>query len=135
MSFLLESRRIESRSTSPIVGFERSKPKGWSERFLTIDGEQRFLTGLWCDTCSFVFKRLPGGVTRSPLDITQMLRTGIHNLDEAPVDAVLQSLPGGQYEGLPLSTTPIQVGFGGELDYFCHELQGDWETPCDDETG
>jgi hypothetical protein len=47
----------------------------------------------------------------------------------------VQSLPDGQYEGLLLSTTPIRVSLGGKLDYFCHELQGDWETPYDDETG
>ena len=93
MSFLLESRRLESTATGPIVGFERSKPKGWSERFLTIDGEQRCLTGYWCDTCYFLFKRLPGGVTKSPLEVTQMLRTGIHSLDEVPIESVLQSLP------------------------------------------
>lgn len=135
MSFLLDSRRLESTATNPIVGIERSKPTGWSERFLTIDGKQRFLTGYWCDTCYFLFKRLPGGVTKSPLDITQMLRTGIGNLDEAPVEDVLQSLPAGRYEGLLLSTTPIRVSLGEELDYFCHELQGDWDPPYADMTG
>jgi hypothetical protein len=135
MSFLIESRRIESKSTSPIVGFERSKPTGWSERFLTIDGEQRFLTGYWCDTCFFVFKRLPGGVRHSPLDISQMLRTGIGNLDEAPIETILQSLPAGRYEGLLLRTTPIQVALGSDLDYFSHEQPDDWDPPYDDETG
>jgi hypothetical protein len=135
MSFLFDSRRLESTAANPIVGLERSKPSGWSERFLTIDGEQRFLTGYWCDTCYFVFKRLPGGVTKSPLDIAQMLRGGIANLNEAPVEALLQSLPAGRFEALLLSTTPILVNPGGELDYFCHGLQGEWDPPYDDMTG
>lgn len=64
-----------------------------------------------------------------------MLRGGIGNLNEAPIEALLQSLSAGRYEGLLLSATPIRVNPGGELDYFCHELQGEWDPPYDDMTG
>jgi hypothetical protein len=98
-----------------------------SERYLTVNGKRAFDLGADCETCRFLFERLPGAAQPSmPESLSASLRAGCVRLDDALMETASALLPDGLYRACLLRLTPSRVPPGSDDDYFTHEQAHVW---------
>jgi hypothetical protein len=124
MSKLIAVADATSNNTDSRIGFETEGGGDWPEwdRFITLDGKKAHYVGNICGTCSFVFERREGANDKlSPSELSESLRNGISNVDEAITHAAMRVLPTGAYKGMLLSSVPQLIVPSHKGDYFFEE--------------
>lgn len=91
-------------------------------RYLTLDGTRAYKLGSNCQTCSFLFERLPGATKSVEIqDTADALRQGVNSLNESVVSTVGLGLPEEEYL-VSLGETPVKLTSPGDReDYFSRE--------------
>ncbi len=96
-------------------------------RYLLLDGRRAYLLGIGCQTCSFLFERLPGANQAVEIESTaEALRHGINSLNEEVVGVIGLGLPEGEYQTILAETNVKQVLLGDNNDYFVNEQIALW---------
>jgi hypothetical protein len=137
MTRLLDLREGIFGSRESPIGFEPdgSDASAW-ERFLTVNGVRAYYLGNFCNTCSFMFERLPDArrLDDEPVAV-EALGAGLVDLADPAVQILSGLLPVGGYAVCMLETLPRLVAPGSAGDYFTHEqvalwgVDGSWGLP------
>ena len=124
---ILESKRTTTGSTSSRLRFESVTGTVISERYLLLDGKRAYDLGNTCQTCAFLFERLPGAIKSLAIQETaEALRRGVTSLDDGVVAAVGAGLPEGDYLMVLAETSVDLVKPGDPADYFVREHVALW---------
>jgi hypothetical protein len=125
---ILERKWTKTGSSNSRLKFDsKLGAAGIGLRYLMLDGERAYNLGSNCQTCSFLFERLPGANKSVEIqDTADALRRGVNSLNEDVVNIIGLGLPEGEYL-LALAETSVKLVRPGESDdYFAGEQIALW---------
>lgn len=121
---LLQSRKIEIKSSGSIISFQKTGAGRWKEwdRFIAIEGKKAFHIGNICGTCNFFFERLEGANQKISIE-TMIDEVGNKSvqLDTDTYYEIEKLIPVGNYYVLRLTVIPQFIKLGSDFDYFNKE--------------
>lgn len=138
MTRALAKRQLSIAEGAKLLGFDTTGSSSWPafDRFLTIEGKPAFHIGNICETCSFVFERLPGANRSVQAEAVRAeLNAGVEDLELSVATQLAELLPSGSYLAMLLEMQPKLVDLGARADYFATEqistwgLDGFWALP------
>jgi hypothetical protein len=124
MSKLTAVADATSTNADSRIGFQTEGGGKWPvwDRFITLDGKKAHHIGNICGTCPFIFERKEGANDKvSCPELSERLRHGVSNVDEAITRAAMAALPTGLYKAMSLSCTPRLIVPSKKGDYFFEE--------------
>src|SRR5215467_12700968 len=99
MGRLMAVAEATSTAANSRVGFLTNGGAKWPvwDRFITLDGKRAHYIGNICGTCPFIFERQEGANDKlSPVEMAEVLRNGISNVEEGITRAAMGVLPSGR---------------------------------------
>ncbi|WP_134684378.1 hypothetical protein [Brevibacillus migulae] len=102
MSKLLLSKSINISSSSSSLGISEAD---YYQRYLTIDGHKIASTGIFCETCLFLFEIL-GEPKCNSYSISNLLNQGESNISDSLVTELTAIFPNGRFSVLLLKVYP-----------------------------
>jgi hypothetical protein len=125
---ILETKWSNTGSRKSRLQFEIERgPVGIGDRYLLIDGNRAYELGNTCQTCSLLFRRLPGATKSAQIENTgEALRKGIVSLHEEVVTTIGLELPEDEYLISLAEATVSPVLPGDKHDYFAVEQIASW---------
>ncbi|MCW5823247.1 MAG: hypothetical protein KIT34_10615 [Cyanobacteria bacterium TGS_CYA1] len=128
---LIASKHVSVENAQPIVKFIRPAAKnypadGW-DRYLYVNDKPTFYLGVVCETCDFMFRRIPADFSKiDARAISDHLNRGLLEIGETEIYAVTKLIPSGNYRALLLELYPALIQPGTDDDHFAHKSYDDW---------
>jgi len=130
-SKILARSTLTVENSMPVIKFVRPAARnypndGW-DRYLFIHDKPAFYLGTVCETCNFMFRKVPGDFSIEKAErISQKLNQGLSAIDDEVLCGVSQFLQSGDYETFLIELLPMLVQPETDDDFFNHKIYVDF---------
>jgi hypothetical protein len=130
-SKILASESMTVENSTPVIKFirpaARNYPKDGWDRYLFLEDKPAFYLGTVCETCYFIFRKVPGDFAGANTErISEKLNRGLTSIDEVVLLSVSELLQSGEYGAFLIELLPVLVQPESDDDYFSHRIYNDF---------